>query len=39
MFMFTEVDPFVGIDLDVPEGGKPLDGQKRICNVFETYAE
>ncbi len=38
-FAFTKADPFLGIDLDVPEGGRPSDGQQRIYNAFETYAE
>jgi Mrp family chromosome partitioning ATPase len=38
-FVFADTDPFVGIDLDVPEGGSPSEGQQRIYNAFETYAE
>ncbi|MEM1427833.1 MAG: hypothetical protein AAGG09_00065 [Pseudomonadota bacterium] len=38
-FVFTEADPFVGIDLDVPEGGTPSEGQQRIYEAFDTYAE
>lgn len=38
-FVFTAGDPFVGIDLDVPEGGNPSEGQQRIYDAFNTYAE
>ena len=38
-FVFTASDPFVGIDLDVPEGGNPSEGQQRIYEAFHTYAE
>ncbi|MBO9477894.1 AAA family ATPase [Shimia sp. R11_0] len=38
-FVFTEADPFVGIDLDVAEGGTPSEGQQRIYDAFDTYAE
>ncbi len=38
-FVFTANDPFVGIDLDVPESGEPSEGQQRIYDAFHTYAE
>lgn len=38
-FVFTEGDPFVGVDLDVSEGAGPSEGQQRIYNAFNTYAE
>ncbi|MBN9889684.1 AAA family ATPase [Salipiger abyssi] len=38
-FVFTDSDPFVGIDLDVSEGSGPSDGQQRIFGAFNTYAE
>lgn len=38
-FVFTASDPFVGIDLDVPEGGEPSEGQQRIYEAFHTYVE
>ncbi len=38
-FVFTDSDPFVGIDLDVSEGAGPSDGQQRIFGAFNTYAE
>jgi RecA-family ATPase len=38
-FVFTEHDPFMGIDLDVAEGTEPSTGQRRIFETFPTYAE
>ena len=38
-FVFTESDPYTGIDLDVPEGEGPSKGQQRIYDAFNTYAE
>lgn len=38
-FVFTENDPYTGIDLDVPEGEGPSKGQQRIYDAFNTYAE
>lgn len=38
-FVFTDSDPFVGIDLDVSEGAEPSEGQRRIYDGFNTYAE
>lgn len=38
-FVFTDNDPFTGIDLDVPEGGEASEGQRRIFNAFNSYAE
>lgn len=38
-FVFTESDPFTGVDLDVPEGGEPTEVQRRIFEAFPTYAE
>lgn len=38
-FVFTDSDPFTGIDLDVPEGGEASAGQRRIYDAFNTYAE
>lgn len=38
-FVFTEGDPFTGIDLDVPEDGKPSEVQRRIFEAFPSYAE
>lgn len=38
-FVFTENDPFTGVDLDVPEGGEPTEVQRRIFEAFPTYAE
>lgn len=38
-FVFTESDPYTGIDLDVPEGAAPSAGQQRIFDAFNTYAE
>lgn len=38
-FVFTESDPFAGIDLDVPQGGAPSALQEEIFNTFRSYAE
>lgn len=38
-FVFTDSDPYAGIDLDVPEGAAPSEGQQRIYDAFKTYAE
>lgn len=38
-FVFTEHDPYMGIDLDVAEGAEPSQGQQRIFATFTTYAE
>lgn len=38
-FVFTESDPFTGVDLDVPEGGEPTEVQRRIFEAFPSYAE
>ncbi len=38
-FVFTDSDPFVGVDLDVSEGAGPSEGQRRIYEAFNTYAE
>ncbi|MEP3055584.1 AAA family ATPase [Ascidiaceihabitans sp.] len=38
-FVFTNADPFVGIDLDVIEGAGPSEGQQRIFAAFKTYTE
>ena len=38
-FVLTDADPFVGIDLDVPENGSPSDSQQRIYDAYQTYAE
>lgn len=41
-FVFTENDPFVGVDFDDccnPESGQPTDLAKAIINEPESYAE
>lgn len=38
-FVFSHADPFIGIDLDVGQGAQPSEGQQRIYDAFETYAE
>lgn len=38
-FVFTDDDPFTGIDLDVPEGGAPSGLQEEIYGTFRSYAE
>lgn len=38
-FVFTENDPFTGIDIDVKEGEQPTAEQLAIYNEFDSYAE
>ena len=38
-FVFTEADPFVGIDLDVPEGRTASQLQQQVYDAFPSYAE
>lgn len=38
-FVFTENDPFFGIDLDVAEGRSPTEFQNSIYRRFLSYAE
>tara|TARA_R110002072_G_scaffold301401_1_gene481067 strand:- start:2707 stop:4728 length:2022 start_codon:yes stop_codon:yes gene_type:complete len=38
-FVLTDRDPFFGVDLDVPEGGEPSEGQRRIYDAFNSYSE
>lgn len=38
-FVFTESDPFTGIDLDVPQGATPTAFQNEIYNRFPSYTE
>lgn len=38
-FVFTESDPFTGIDLDVPQGEGPSAFQNEIYNRFPSYTE
>jgi len=38
-FVFTENDPFFGIDLDVAEGSKASTGQQKIYDAFDSYSE
>lgn len=38
-FVFTENDPFVGLDLDVPEGGTASPLQQQVYAAFPSYAE
>lgn len=38
-FVFTDNDPYTGIDLDVAEGEAPTEEQQAIYNEFDSYAE
>lgn len=38
-FVFTDSDPFTGIDLDVSEGAAPSPLQNEIYETFRSYAE
>lgn len=38
-FVFTENDPFTGLDLDVPEGGTASPLQQQVYAAFPSYAE
>lgn len=38
-FVFSDNDPFVGIDLDVAEGAIASDVQERIYKAFNSYTE
>lgn len=38
-FVFTDSDPYTGIDLDVAEGESPTEEQQTIYNEFDSYAE
>lgn len=38
-FVFSENDPFAGVDLDVPEGGLPKEFQRHTLGMLDSYAE
>jgi primase-polymerase (primpol)-like protein len=38
-FVFTNSDPYCGIDLDEPEDVETISSHKNILNTFATYAE
>lgn len=38
-FVFSENDPFAGVDLDVPEGGLPNEFQRHTLGKLDSYAE